>query len=107
MDEQENQKDENIHLRRFLRVLANFMIICSLGGSGYLIYFVVKRSQEFASRDDLSWYEKNEVMVWFSYFEQGAMIIFISSVVSSDQLITYGLFSNDVISLFMLPFYVC
>lgn len=63
MDEQENQKDENIHLRRFLRVLANVMIICSLGGSGYLIYFVVKRSQEFASREDLSWYEKNEVMM--------------------------------------------
>ena len=61
VDEQENQKDENIHLRRFLRVLANFLITCSLGGSGYLIYFVVKRSQEFANRDDLSWYEKNEV----------------------------------------------
>lgn len=62
MDEQENQKDENIHLRRFLRVLANFLITCSLGGSGYLIYFVVKRSQDFATRDDLSWYEKNEVL---------------------------------------------
>ncbi|KAG7498798.1 transmembrane channel 2-A [Solea senegalensis] len=61
VDEQENQKDENIHLRRFLRVLANFLITCSLGGSGYLIYFVVKRSQDFASRDDLSWYEKNEL----------------------------------------------
>uniref|UniRef100_A0AAQ6IEB3 Transmembrane channel-like protein n=1 Tax=Anabas testudineus TaxID=64144 RepID=A0AAQ6IEB3_ANATE len=63
VDEQENQKDENIHLRRFLRVLANFLITCCLGGSGYLIYFVVKRSQEFANRDDLSWYEKNEVML--------------------------------------------
>lgn len=63
MDEQENQKDENIHLRRFLRVLANVLITCSLGGSGYLIYFVVKRSQEFATRDDLSWYEKNEVIM--------------------------------------------
>ncbi|CAB1332713.1 unnamed protein product [Coregonus sp. 'balchen'] len=61
VDEQENQKDENIHLRRFLRVLANFMIICCLGGSGYLIFFVVKRSQEFANRNDLSWYEKNEL----------------------------------------------
>ncbi|MEQ2218727.1 Transmembrane channel-like protein 2-A, partial [Xenoophorus captivus] len=30
VDEQENQKDENIHLRRFLRVLANFLITCSL-----------------------------------------------------------------------------
>lgn len=62
MDEQENQKDENIHLTRFLRVLANFLITCILGGSGYLIYFVVKRSQEFAGRNDLSWYEKNEVI---------------------------------------------
>ncbi|CAJ1067956.1 transmembrane channel-like protein 2-B [Xyrichtys novacula] len=63
VDEQENQKDENIHLRRFLRVLANFLILCSLGGSGYLIYFVVKRSQEFANMksEDLSWFEKNEV----------------------------------------------
>ncbi|XP_056289126.1 transmembrane channel-like protein 2-A [Pseudoliparis swirei] len=61
VDEQENQKDENIHLRRFLRVMANFLITCSLGGSGYLIYFVVKRSQEFAGRTDLSWYEKNEL----------------------------------------------
>ncbi|KAF7665058.1 hypothetical protein LDENG_00156090 [Lucifuga dentata] len=61
VDEQENQKDENIHLRRFLRVLANFLIICTLGGSGYLIFFVVKRSQEFANRDNLSWYEKNEL----------------------------------------------
>ncbi|KAM4634120.1 transmembrane channel-like protein 2-A [Polymixia lowei] len=66
VDEQENQKDENIHLRRFLRVLANFMIICSLGGSGYLIYFVVKRSQDFATRDDLSWYEKNELEIIMS-----------------------------------------
>uniref|UniRef100_A0A669CLR7 Transmembrane channel-like protein n=1 Tax=Oreochromis niloticus TaxID=8128 RepID=A0A669CLR7_ORENI len=66
VDEQENQKDENIHLRRFLRVLANFLITCSLGGSGYLIYFVVKRSQEFATRDDLSWYEKNEMEIVMS-----------------------------------------
>ncbi|XP_068608718.1 transmembrane channel-like protein 2-A [Brachionichthys hirsutus] len=66
VDEQENQKDENIHLRRFLRVLANFLILCSLGGSGYLIYFVVKRSQEFANRDDLSWYEKNELEIIMS-----------------------------------------
>uniref|UniRef100_A0A3Q3N4L7 Transmembrane channel-like protein n=1 Tax=Labrus bergylta TaxID=56723 RepID=A0A3Q3N4L7_9LABR len=62
VDEQESQKDENIHLRRFLRVLANFLILCSLGGSGFLIYFVVKRSQEFSNmeNEDLSWLEKNE-----------------------------------------------
>ncbi|XP_072549080.1 transmembrane channel-like protein 2-A [Salminus brasiliensis] len=66
VDEQENQKDENIHLRRFLRVLANFLITCTLGGSGYLIYFVVKRSQEFANMDDLGWYEKNELEIIMS-----------------------------------------
>ncbi|MGH0125971.1 UNVERIFIED_CONTAM: hypothetical protein FKN15_017679 [Acipenser sinensis] len=66
VDEEENQKDENIHLRRFLRVLANVLILCCLGGSGYLIYFVVKRSQDFATRDDLGWYEKNEVEIVMS-----------------------------------------
>ncbi|KAK2837519.1 hypothetical protein Q5P01_014731 [Channa striata] len=63
VDEQENQKDENIHLRRFLRILANIMIFCCLGGSGYLIYYVVKRGQVFAqmNSDELTWFEKNEV----------------------------------------------
>ncbi|XP_026886147.2 transmembrane channel-like protein 2-B isoform X1 [Electrophorus electricus] len=63
VDEQENLKNENIHLRRFLRVLANTIILCCLGGSGYLIYFVVKRSQDYAKMDpsQLSWYQKNEV----------------------------------------------
>ncbi|XP_013867479.1 transmembrane channel-like protein 2 [Austrofundulus limnaeus] len=63
VDEQENQKDENIHLRRFLRVLANFMILCCLGGSGYLIYYAVKQSQEFAKLDPqtLTWFQSNEV----------------------------------------------
>ncbi|XP_037536480.1 transmembrane channel-like protein 2-B [Nematolebias whitei] len=63
VDEQENQKDENIHLRRFLRVSANVLITCCLGGSGYLIYYVVKRSQDFAKMDpkSLTWFENNEV----------------------------------------------
>lgn len=61
VDEQESSKEENIHLTRFLRVLANFLIICCLCGSGYLIYFVVKRSQEFSKMQNVSWYERNEV----------------------------------------------
>uniref|UniRef100_A0AAY4CXU2 Transmembrane channel-like protein n=1 Tax=Denticeps clupeoides TaxID=299321 RepID=A0AAY4CXU2_9TELE len=63
VDEQMNQKDENVHLRRFLRILANLLILCSLAGSGYLIYYVVRRSQDFAQMDDeeLSWFDKNEV----------------------------------------------
>ncbi|XP_041915835.1 transmembrane channel-like protein 2-A [Alosa sapidissima] len=66
VDLQMSQKEENIHLRRFLRVLANFMITCILGGSGYLIFFAVSRSQEFANRDDLGWYEKNELEIIMS-----------------------------------------
>ncbi|NWI64958.1 TMC2 protein, partial [Todus mexicanus] len=61
VDEQESNKDENIHLRRFLRVLANVLIICCLCGSGYLIYFVVKRSQTFSKMQNVGWYERNEV----------------------------------------------
>uniref|UniRef100_A0A8C2BGI2 Transmembrane channel-like protein n=1 Tax=Cyprinus carpio TaxID=7962 RepID=A0A8C2BGI2_CYPCA len=68
VDEQENLKDENIHLRRFLRILANLLILCCLGGSGYLIYYVVKRSQGFAKKDrnELTWLQKNEVEIVMS-----------------------------------------
>ncbi|XP_006874924.1 PREDICTED: transmembrane channel-like protein 2 [Chrysochloris asiatica] len=66
VDEQESNKEENIHLTRFLRVLANFLIICCLCGSGYLIYFVVKRSQEFSKMQNISWYERNEVEIVMS-----------------------------------------
>ncbi|XP_058039067.1 transmembrane channel-like protein 2 [Ahaetulla prasina] len=66
VDEQESNKDENIHLRRFLRVLANVLIICCLCGSGYLIYFVVKRSQIFSKMQNIGWYERNEVEIVMS-----------------------------------------
>ncbi|CAO2579210.1 Transmembrane channel-like protein 2, partial [Lemmus lemmus] len=66
VDEQESNKEENIHLTRFLRVLANFLILCCLCGSGYLIYFVVKRSQEFSKMKNVSWYERNEVEIVMS-----------------------------------------
>lgn len=63
LEEQESQKDDNIHLTRFLRVLANFLVLCCLAGSGYLIYFVVRRSQKFAldGLDNHTWWERNEV----------------------------------------------
>ncbi|KAM4689026.1 transmembrane channel-like protein 2 [Discoglossus pictus] len=66
VDEEESHKDENIHLTRFLRVLANLMIICCLCGSGYLIYFVVKRSQTFSKMQNVGWYERNEVEIVMS-----------------------------------------
>ncbi|XP_078414066.1 transmembrane channel-like protein 2-B [Cetorhinus maximus] len=61
VDEEENQKDENIHLRRFLIVLANFLIFCCLAGSGYLIFYVVKKTQTYSSLEKLTWYQKNEI----------------------------------------------
>ncbi|XP_072447370.1 transmembrane channel-like protein 2-B [Chiloscyllium punctatum] len=61
VDEEENQKDENIHLRRFLIVLANFLIFCCLAGSGYLIFYVVKKSQTYTTLEELTWYQKNEI----------------------------------------------
>ncbi|KAM4706967.1 transmembrane channel-like protein 1 [Discoglossus pictus] len=63
LEEQENRKEENIHLVRFLRVLANFFVMCTLAGSGYLIYFVVRRSQQFALEglENYGWWERNEV----------------------------------------------
>ncbi|KAM3837934.1 transmembrane channel-like protein 1, partial [Diretmus argenteus] len=63
LEEQESRKDDNIHLTRFLRVLANFLVLCCLAGSGYLIYFVVRRSQKFAFEglDNHTWWERNEV----------------------------------------------
>ncbi|XP_029412710.1 transmembrane channel-like protein 2 isoform X5 [Nannospalax galili] len=66
VDEEESNKEENVHLTRFLRVLANFLITGCLCGSGYLIYFVVKRSQEFSKRKTVSWYERNEVEIVMS-----------------------------------------
>ncbi|NWW41177.1 TMC2 protein, partial [Panurus biarmicus] len=71
VDEQESNKDENIHLRRFLRVLANVLIICCLCGSGYLIYFVVKRSQTFSKMQNVGWYERNEVRKLCFQFSAG------------------------------------
>ncbi|XP_077456030.1 transmembrane channel-like protein 1 isoform X2 [Stigmatopora argus] len=63
LEEQESCKDDNIHLTRFLRVLANFLVLCCLAGSGYLIYFVVRRSQKFALEglENHTWWERNEV----------------------------------------------
>ncbi|KTG44551.1 hypothetical protein cypCar_00006711 [Cyprinus carpio] len=63
VEEQESRKDDNIHLTRFLRELANFLVLCCLTGNGYLIYFVVRRSQKFALEglENYGRWERNEV----------------------------------------------
>lgn len=45
-----------------LRVVANILVLVSLAGSIYLIYFVVDRSQKLEqSEKELTLWEKNEV----------------------------------------------
>ncbi|MEE6459374.1 hypothetical protein FKM82_000610 [Ascaphus truei] len=84
VEEQENTKVENIHLRRFLRVLANVMITVCLGGSGYLIYFVMKRSQKFKQMDNISWYQKNEVEIVMSLLSMFCPPLFETIAVMED-----------------------
>ncbi|XP_062399816.1 transmembrane channel-like protein 1 [Sardina pilchardus] len=83
VEEQENRKDENIHLTRFLRVLANFLVLCCLAGSGYLIYFVVRRSQKFAlaGLENYGWWERNEVNMVMSLLGMFCPMLF--DVISS------------------------
>ncbi|KAM4807971.1 transmembrane channel-like protein 1 [Rhinophrynus dorsalis] len=84
VDEQENTKEENIHLRRFLRVLANIMITVCLGGSGYLIYFVVLRSQKFKKLDKISWYQNNEIEIVMSLLSMFCPPLFETIAVMED-----------------------
>lgn len=45
-----------------LRIIANILVLLSLAGSIYLIYFVVDRSQKLEqSKKELTLWEKNEV----------------------------------------------
>ncbi|XP_063050153.1 transmembrane channel-like protein 1 [Engraulis encrasicolus] len=83
VEEQESRKDENIHLTRFLRVLANFLVLCCLAGSGYLIYFVVRRSQKFALEglENYGWWERNEVNMVMSLLGMFCPMLF--DVISS------------------------
>lgn len=77
LEEQESRKDDNIHLTRFLRVLANFLVLCCLAGSGYLIYFVVRRSQKFTldGLENHTWWERNEVKIIHVMFLKVACIL--------------------------------
>lgn len=63
--EKGNKKDENIRSKYILRFLANILILSILAGSGYLIYYVVRRSEKFLKHgmDNYSWWERNEVRI--------------------------------------------
>ncbi|XP_070256811.1 transmembrane channel-like protein 3 [Myotis yumanensis] len=64
LEEQEKKKSKNLVVTVCLRVVANVLVLLSLAGSIYLIYFVVERSQRLEqSKKELTLWEKNEVGV--------------------------------------------
>ncbi|XP_015990819.2 transmembrane channel-like protein 3 [Rousettus aegyptiacus] len=64
LEEQEKKKNRNPAVAVCLRVVANILVLVSLAGSIYLIYFVVDRSQKLEqSEKELTLWEKNEVSV--------------------------------------------
>ncbi|KAM3624949.1 uncharacterized protein V6R79_004157 [Siganus canaliculatus] len=64
VEEQEKKKDTSLAVLISLRILANILVLLSLAGSIYIIYFVVDRSQKLEQeKPELSLWEKNEVSV--------------------------------------------
>ncbi|XP_007943286.1 transmembrane channel-like protein 3 [Orycteropus afer afer] len=64
LEEQEKKKSKNLAVTICLRIIANVLVLLSLAGSIYLIYFVVDRSQKLEqSKKELTLWEKNEVSV--------------------------------------------
>ncbi|KAK1160790.1 transmembrane channel-like protein 3 [Acipenser oxyrinchus oxyrinchus] len=64
LEEQEKKKDTSLAVLISLRILANILVLLSLAGSIYIIYFVVDRSQKLEQeKPELTLWEKNEVSV--------------------------------------------
>ncbi|KAM4675937.1 transmembrane channel-like protein 3 [Discoglossus pictus] len=64
LEEQEKRKSKNLAVTISLRLLANILVLLSLAGSIYIIYFVVDRSQRLErTKSELTLWEKNEVSV--------------------------------------------
>ncbi|KAG9341341.1 hypothetical protein JZ751_019445 [Albula glossodonta] len=61
VEEQEKKKDTSLAVLVSLRILANILVLLSLAGSIYIIYFVVDRSQKLEQeKPELTLWEKNE-----------------------------------------------
>ncbi|NXN93904.1 TMC3 protein, partial [Rhinopomastus cyanomelas] len=64
LEEQEKKKSKNLAVTISLRIIANILVLLSLAGSIYIIYFVVDRSQKLEhTKTELTLWEKNEVSV--------------------------------------------
>ncbi|XP_046698322.1 transmembrane channel-like protein 1 [Silurus meridionalis] len=68
VDEKNFRKMPNFRKLLILRTVSNILVLIILVGSGYLIYFVVRRSGKFfkLGMDNFSWWERNEVNVVMS-----------------------------------------
>ncbi|XP_048419105.1 transmembrane channel-like protein 3 [Stegostoma tigrinum] len=77
LEEQVKRKDRSLAVVISLRILANILVLLSLAGSIYIIYFVVDRSQELErTKAELSLWEKNEVSVVVSLITMIAPSVF-------------------------------
>ncbi|XP_068129682.1 transmembrane channel-like protein 3 [Hyperolius riggenbachi] len=77
VEEQEKRKSTNLAVTISLRILANILVLLSLAGSIYIIYFVVDRSQKLErTKIELSLWEKNEVSVVVSLITMIAPSVF-------------------------------
>ncbi|XP_069481239.1 transmembrane channel-like protein 3 [Ambystoma mexicanum] len=64
LEEQEKKKSKNLAVTITLRIIANILVLLSLAGSIFIIYFVVDRSQKLEqTKLELTLWEKNEVSV--------------------------------------------
>ncbi|XP_041031142.1 transmembrane channel-like protein 3 isoform X4 [Carcharodon carcharias] len=77
LEEQVKKKDRSLAMIISLRILANILVLLSLAGSIYIIYFVVDRSQELErTKVELTLWEKNEVSVVVSLITMIAPSVF-------------------------------
>ncbi|XP_078283361.1 transmembrane channel-like protein 3 [Rhinoraja longicauda] len=77
LEEQVKKKDRSLAVVISLRILANILVLLSLAGSIYIIYFVVDRSQELErTKIELTLWEKNEVSVVVSLITMIAPSVF-------------------------------
>ncbi|XP_072889099.1 transmembrane channel-like protein 3 isoform X2 [Hemitrygon akajei] len=77
LEEQVKKKDRSLAVIISLRILANILVLLSLAGSIYIIYFVVDRSQELErTKIELTLWEKNEVSVVVSLITMIAPSVF-------------------------------
>ncbi|XP_069766653.1 transmembrane channel-like protein 3 [Narcine bancroftii] len=77
LEEQVKRKDRSLAVVISLRILANILVLLSLAGSIYIIYFVVDRSQELErTKTELTLWEKNEVSVVVSLITMIAPSVF-------------------------------